>query len=161
MKKGGQFQLSFSMIFSIILIISIIAIAAYVTINFLSLGKCTKVGLFYDGLKEKINDAWTSTIYRDVFTGELPSEIEYVCFGDLGGGYSGEYGKQFDYLSEYVGAGNNVFLYPLQDSCDKRLSYLKLEKIEITGFFCARVENGKVEIRINKGQFDSKVAVSE
>lgn len=162
MGKRGQVQMSFGMIFSIIVIIAIVAIASYVIINFLRLGKCTEIGLFYDELKREVNKAWQSTIYRDVFNkGKLPSGIEYVCFGELNKGYGGrEYKEQFDFLSRYMRQDKNVFVYPTQNACDSNLAFLKLEHIEIMEFFCVPVVDGKVSIKMEKDEFDALVKLS-
>ena len=160
--QRGQFRLSFSMIFSIILIVSIIAIASYVTINFLRLGKCTGIGLFYDDLKKEVNKAWQSTIYKDVYSGgKLPSEIEFVCFGDLEKSYSGEFEEQFDFLSRYRRQGKDLFLYPPQKACDSNLAFLKLEHVEMDEFFCVPVVKGNVKVRMEKGEFDALVMLSK
>ena len=160
--RRGQFEIGFGMIFSIIVIIAIVAIASYVIINFLRLGKCTEIGLFYDDLKKEVDKAWQSTIYRDVFNkGKLPSGIEFVCLGDLNQGYSGRgYGEQFDFLSRYKRQDKNVFLYPTQEACNSNLAFLKLEHADIEEFFCVPVVNGKANVRMEKDEFDALVRIS-
>ena len=62
MNKRGQIDISFGMIFSIILIIAVVGVAFYVINNFIELKKCTEIGLFYDDLKKYIDEAWQSTM---------------------------------------------------------------------------------------------------
>lgn len=159
--RKGQMQMSFGMIFSIILIIAIVAIAVYVTLNFLRLGKCTEIGLFYDSLKKEVEKAWKSTIYKDVFSDELPSGIEFVCFGDLNLGYNGEFREQYDFLSRYRRQDKNVFLYPIQNACDSNLAFFKLEHVDISDFFCVPAIDGKIRVGMEKGQFDALVKLSQ
>ncbi len=81
-KKGqGIFGMSFSMIFSIIIIIAIIGVAFYAITYFLNLSRCGQITTFYDDLQDEANQAWVSTNHRKVFEGSVPSGIEYVCFG--------------------------------------------------------------------------------
>ena len=54
MKKRGQLQISFGMIFSIILIIAFVALAVYVIMIFLDTGKCANTGLFKNDLQQEI-----------------------------------------------------------------------------------------------------------
>mgnify|MGYP000055941856 CR=1 FL=1 len=162
MYKRGQFRLSFSMIFSIILIISIIAISVYVLLNFLSVGSCTEVGLFYDGLQNEVNKAWKSTIYKDFFdNGKLPRGIEFACFGDLTDNYNGKHEEQFDSLSKYRNQDKNAFLYPTSEACDSKLATFELDSVEIEGFFCVPVINGKIELKMERGELDALVKIKE
>ena len=65
MEKRGQIQISFGMIFSIIIIIAIVAVSIYVITIFLDFNKCGKVVLFYEDLEEEIQKAWESPSYRN------------------------------------------------------------------------------------------------
>jgi hypothetical protein len=156
--KRGQLQMSFGMIFSIILIVAIVGISAYFLINFLRLGKCTEVGLFYNDLEVEVEKGWKSTIYSKNFeSAKLPSEIEMVCFGDLNQGYSGEYEEEFDFLYRYRSQDKNLFLYPPQEACNINLAYFNLEHVAIEDFFCVEPVNGKIKVSMEKNQFDAVV----
>ena len=81
--KRGQFQISFGMLFSIILIIAFVAVAIYVIMFFLKMKKCSEISLFVKDLQEKIDRAWSSEESDFLFTRSLPSGIKKVCFIDL------------------------------------------------------------------------------
>ena len=83
MEKRGSVQLSFGMIFSIIIIIVTVSIAFYVIAYFLDLRKCTEIGLFYKDFQDKIDDIWKSEFASEEFVGRLPSGIDGVCLGNL------------------------------------------------------------------------------
>ena len=68
MDKKGQIDISFGMIFSIIIIIATVAIGFYVITYFLNLSSCTKVGLFWNSLNEEVDKAWNSDIAQTVYT---------------------------------------------------------------------------------------------
>lgn len=157
MNKRG-FQLSFSMIFSIIIIIAIVGVAFYAIIYFINLGKCTDISLFYQNFQEEVDKAWNSEIVRENFVGNLPSGIESVCFGDLNSEGSGE---EYEVLSDFFRTRANTFLYPPENACEQ--VHRKIQHIDISelGWHCFEVRSGKVTIPLEKGSFDSLVKVKE
>jgi hypothetical protein len=157
MHKRG-FQFSFAMIFSIILIIAIVAFSFYVISYFLGLGEATDIALFYQDFQDEINRAWNSEITRDVFTGNLPSGIESVCFGNLTQSGSG---KEYEDLRRYRRQNANTFLYPPGKAQDQAFAIIEhLDFSGLQGFSCFPVEERKVKIRIEKGSFDKFVKIS-
>lgn len=162
MEKKGEFQLSFSMIFSIIVIIAIIGIAFYVITYFLSLSKCTEVGLFYDDFKKHIDRAWRASIHEDsnaLKDSTLPSSIEFVCFGNHTQTPLDKYKKQYNYFRGYE--DENFFLYPANKACDGELSALKLEHVRTENFFCVPVKNNRIKIKTIKDYSDSLVTIQD
>jgi len=159
MQKRGQFQISFGMIFSIIIIIAIIGVAFYAISSFLSLSNCSKIGIFYNDLKTYIEKAWQATIHEDTLTAILPSGIESVCFGDLTQSPSRKYTREYNEFLKLNKKTSNVFLYPPEKACDFSLSSIKLEHIKSPEFFCLPIKTGKVEIKTKRGEFDSLVEI--
>lgn len=145
------------MVFSIIIIIAIIAIAFYVISIVLSLGKCSEIGLFYDDLRDYIDKAWQSTIHADTFEGILPSGIDLVCFGNLTQSPSREYIEEYNEIKEFRRNSHNVFLYPPQEACDAKLSSIKLDNAKTSQFFCIPVEKNKIKLKTEKNEFESLV----
>jgi hypothetical protein len=163
-RKGqGVLGMPFSVIFSIIIIVAVIAVAVYAIVYFLNLQECTDAGLFYDELQDEVDKAWRSSIYRDVFSGELPSGIEYVCFGYLNQSVSGSGNREMrdELADDYGRSRDNVFLYPRSGACSIELASLELDRVEINSFFCVEKKEGEVKVRLSKGSFDSLVEVSE
>ena len=162
MNKRGQIDISFGMIFSVILIIVVVGVAFYVINNFLDLKKCTEIGLFHDDLKKYIDNAWQSTIHKDTFKGTLSSGIELVCFGDLNQIPLSQYKQEYDSLSRAFinNKERNVFLYPIQKACDATLSSFKLEHVKTNNFFCIPVVDNKIELKTKKDQFESLVTLN-
>lgn len=159
MKKRGVFEISFGMIFSIIIIIAIISVAFYVLTKFIGVSKCTQIGLFYDDLKEYTEKAWQAQIHKDAFSGSLPSSIEFVCFGNFSQSPQAKYISIFNDLQEHQGRDKNVFLYPIPEECDLSLSAIKLAHIKTSSFFCVPVKNNKMQIKSEKSEFDSLVVL--
>ena len=52
--KKGSIELSFGMIFSIIMIIAIVGVATYAIVSFLELGKATELSLFHQKFQETL-----------------------------------------------------------------------------------------------------------
>lgn len=160
MNKRGQMQISFGMIFSIIIIIATIAIGAYAISSFVRTSKCADVSLFYDSLKKRVDAAWKSPITSDTLTGKLPSGIESVCFGNLSQNIGNTYKEQYDALWKYKSREANVFLYPLANACSNSAPYYKLEHVSIQGFFCIDVKSGSIKVTLKKDETDALVKLS-
>ena len=157
--KKGIIGMSFGMMFSIFLIIAIIAIAFYTINYFLDLQRCTEVSLFYQDFQDKVDTAWSSEITKREFTGSLPGGIKSVCFGNLNQSGAGE---EYEELRKYRVFEANMFLYPIRKTCD--LAYINIQHIDLTelqGWHCFPVEGGKVETQLEKGSFDALVKIKE
>ena len=167
MKKRGsikghraQLDISFGMIFSIIIIIALLGTALYAIKYFVNLSRCTDVGLFYNDLQIEINKAYESPLYSGTFSGKLPNGIDYVCYGNLSSS-SSVYKEQYDLLRRYKNTGKNLFLYPVQKACDNSLASYQLLHVYDSSFFCVPVLNEKVEIKLSKESEDSFVHISK
>lgn len=157
--KKGQIQLSFGMIFSIVIIIATVAIAFYVITYFLNLSSCTKVGLFWDSLNKETDKAWNSDITETVFSGDLPSGIKKVCFGNFSQSYAPSDSLQFEELQRYEASGRNAYLYPPGKACD--VAFYNLKHARTSEFFCVPVSSGKASVRLSKTSFDALVKLSK
>ena len=160
--KKGQIEMSFGMIFSIILIIAIIAVAFYVINFFLGISNCGEVGSFYKDLQDRVDKAYSGGITQDTFESGVPNGIEYVCFGGLDQASNAQDREIFQSLKEDLMIENqNVFLYPTNKACDGDLAYNKIDYIKTSEFFCKKVESGKVEVRVTKASTDALVTLSK
>lgn len=167
----GVFGMSYGMIFSIIIIVSIIGVGFFTIRHFVSLSKCSQVGLFYEDLQEEIDRAWTSGIYRGTFEGKIPSSgisnlgLEKVCFGSLNdpsNSADAEIKEELDFY-ENPGNGFHVFVYPPENACGGDLFYKKIQHATTNQFFCTEVnlKAGTVSINLEKQTSDSLVKVSK
>lgn len=82
MKKRGQMQLSFGMIFSIILIIAFVAFAFYAIKGLLDAQNKTKIAVFADDLQAGVDKVWKGSGASQKFSVELPKKIDEICFVD-------------------------------------------------------------------------------
>lgn len=82
--RRGQLQMSFGMIFSILLIIIFIGFAIYAINQFLSLQNSIKINTFYDTLQNDVNTVWNSAQASQGRSYTLPTYIKQICFTDSG-----------------------------------------------------------------------------
>jgi len=165
MMKRGSIEISFGMIFSIIVMVAIIGVAVYAITVFLNVGKVTEIGLFHQRFQETVDDIWSSAVTNRAVSFSLPKSIELVCFGSIANPlndnkYSDELNELRDYSSGFQQQNTNTFLYPPSKADD--FAFKKVEKIDVSSlgtFDCFEVKNGKVNIRLSKNEFDSLVKV--
>ncbi len=166
MNKRGAIELSFGMIFSIIIMIAIIGVAVYAITTFLNIGKVSQISLFHQRFQETVDEVWSSSITNKVVAFSIPASVKLVCFGNLAGtSYNPQYEDEFKELKRYSSGfeqqNTNRFLYPPGKSGE--LAYKKVDKVDLTGlingFDCFEVNDAKVKIRLQKDEFDSSVKV--
>lgn len=155
MKRGklGQIELSFGVIFSIILIIAFIAVAIYAIMMFLSTKKCAEIGLFKNDLQEAVNAAWNGEETNTDFKRSLPVSLDFACFIDTTKPEKGNY----HYYNNVTALGKNfnMFFWPIKNACKGQgtfnIEHINLEKItESKNPYCIQNVNGKTTIKIEK-----------
>ena len=80
--RSGQLDLSFGMIFSIILIIAFIAFGFYAITKFIDLQNTIKIESFLKNFQQDVDSMWKSSQGSQVLTYSLPTKISSVCFID-------------------------------------------------------------------------------
>jgi len=161
MIKRGQLDISFGMIFSIILIIVFIVVAIYGAIVFLNMKKCTETGLFKNDLQAAIDSAWNGEYADSEITRSLPSNIDFVCFIDLSKKESGTY-KNYYENATMLGNNFNMFFWPLKSSCKSALKF-EIEHINTGNItkndnpYCIQNVKGKTTVKIEKSFSDMLV----
>lgn len=168
--KKAQVQISFSMIFSIFLIIAFIAVAIYAIVFFLGIAGCGKTGLFTEDFQTAIDRAWVSDGTETIFPTpdsslELDRKIKYVCFVDFPKPASGEWEEYYE-EAELYGSESNMFYWPMDDICETQKTVI-IENININKItekenpYCIENSKGKPEIKIVKGFYDDLVCIGD
>jgi len=159
-RKRGQLQLSFSIIFSIILIIAFVGIAIYAIMTFLSWGNCGQIGIYYSGLQGRVNTIWNEGgIANTLFADRVPAGVEKVCFGNLSQGAAQRSREEQLFFQKYIRYGGNIFIYPPSKACDQALATKTLEHARMDEFFCVPVQSGKIEVRLRYEKGDEYVTL--
>jgi len=109
--KRGQLELSFGMIFTLILIAIFIAFAIYVIITFLNFSDKVKIEQFDEAIQEDIDDIWRSPQGNKEVTYSLPTQIEKICFFDRSTPAKGNYSS---FHNTFIGLSleENLMFYP-------------------------------------------------
>jgi len=131
----GHLEISFGMIFSIILIVVFLGFAFLAIQKFLEFQDQVKEKKFYDSFKGDIEKVWKSTMASKEVEYIVPSKTEKACFTD----------------DPY----ENVYLYYERPS-----DGTYLEHLDITNSFCIDAMDGKVKFSLEKNYGDSLVKVS-
>jgi hypothetical protein len=145
--KKGQTQISFGMIFSIILIVLFIAFAIYGITKFLEVQRYAQIEKFKSDLQGDINKMWGSTYS----TGQeleytIPKKIKQVCFTSR---------DEFE----------NMYFVPL----DSGYKGYTLDNIDITqtvrslttGKLCIDSTEGKISMTIKKAYNEILVTITK
>ncbi len=154
-KAQTIFGLSFGVIFSIFIIIFIIGAAIYGITHFLSVGNCSRLGLYYEDIQKEIDKAWTSGIYRGAFSSEIdiPSKIDVVCFGNFS---APPLTQQDSFIRDEIefeisiSPNSNIFMYPVRNACEGELAVNALEHVHIPNFFCVENSDGQTPVQLSK-----------
>lgn len=140
-------QLSFGMIFSILIIIVTLAVAFYVIKEFVQTSSCSSIQLYYDDLTLEIDKVWKSSGAQLTFSRDVPSSVNAVCFGN-----PAELGQQYatekSVLGRFAGQEKNAFIVPVQ--CGTQTSVRTLQHVAIENAFCVRAVKEKISFRLQK-----------
>jgi len=164
MKKRGQMQLSFGMIFSIILIIVFIAFAFYVIKILIEGQEEATVLLFKEDLEEDIEKIWKGSGSITKPEGyKLTKKIEMVCFVDYSSPEKGENSEIYRKLKQVYYEYENMFFYPVGSGAGldaTTIRHIDLEKMtESENPYCIENKDGRIILTIKKGYNEELVLV--
>jgi hypothetical protein len=166
MKRGnkGQMQLSFGMIFSIILIIIFVSFAFYAILKLLEFQRSAQIANFINNFESDINSMWSGGGGSQERSYTLPSRIKKICFIDKQGSGLGIDSEIFQEVSFCADGNNNLCFYPYGSSPEifsRNIKNIDIEKITLNrNPFCIE-NNGKVSMTIKMGIGESLVVIEE
>lgn len=144
-KTRGAMELSFGMLFSIILIIIFIAFAIYGVTKFLNLQKNIQTKTFANDLNYDIDKLWKSQGSQPV-TYSVPGNVEKVCFSE------DEFEKDIN-----IEIRGEKFI----ESYDILHAKLSDDFSKGTGGNCVSVENGKISLQLEKERNEALVVIGK
>jgi len=140
--KKGQLQISFGMIFSIILVIIFLGFGVYAIIKFIDLQQTVQIEKFSNDLQEDVNTMWKSLQGSQTKSYLLPKKISSVCFID-------DDSINLEFTSEGIIRG-------------KYIEKLNIEKIlGDEEKFCIENVNGKINLIISKEYGETLVNIEK
>jgi len=153
LKKKGQLDLSFGLIFSVILIIAFFGFAIYAIIKFLGMKDKIDTERFLEDLQIDVDKLWKSgghgTVNPSYF---LPTKIKEVCFINLNSPKKGTRIGIYDELKDWSGENSNLVFYPIGSS--KSSNYAMIENINTENLaenpLCFKNNNGRINITLEQ-----------
>lgn len=157
--QEGGVGMSFGFLFSIILIIFFVFAAIWGIKIFLDWGNCSEVGLFYDRLQQKVDEAYQSSSSDFEFEFKV-GKIEKICFANLSQTPTGIL-EDYEEIRGFEFYDSNTFLLPIGKTCDiphKKINHINLSQIiRNSNPYC--ITSG-TNIRIKKDFYDKSVVLS-
>lgn len=165
-KSGeGIFGLSFGMIFAIFLIITFIAAAFYSLYYFFSWQRTVQIGIFFQDLQRSVDEAWSAESASFVFSANVPSGIQYVCFVNMTSPVRNANEAESGIFEQIKREGyivkDNFYIYAPEKNYGLRNTQIKHITLADKNPVCIKVDKGKVEIKIEKEAGSALVSVSE
>jgi len=161
--KFGQIKMSFSMIFSIILIVVFLAFAFWVIPTFLNLSDSVIITQFIDDLQEDVDKLWKSNIGSQTVEYSLPQSVVYVCFADTNSEAQGANKAFHTAFRRLVYGDENLFFYPVGSGEGHDalvIDHLSLEEtLQDHNPLCFPNQNGKVTMILKKEYGNNFVVV--
>ncbi len=136
----GQLNLSFGMIFSIILIIVFIAFGFYAITKFIELQDSIQIENFLRDFQQDIDTMWKSSQGSQNIKYPLPNKVSAVCFKD-------DEFQNLEFVSSTLIKGDLI----------ENIDIAKITKDEDP--YCIQNVKGKVSLTIVKGYGESLVRV--
>jgi uncharacterized protein (UPF0333 family) len=143
MIKRGQINLSFGMIFSIVLIIVFIAFAIYAIVHFLALQDSIKLTTFDNTIQNDVSTVWNSAYSTKTLSYNLPTSIQEVCFTNIGN----------DNLILYAGDNKPETSY--------NIDHINITATTAQGDLCFNVVNGQFSLNLQKKFSDTLVTITK
>ncbi len=156
--RRAQMQLSFTMIFSIILIIMTIAVAFYAISQFLKTSDCLKIRLYYEDLERESDRVWRSASANLELRLPLPNSVQSVCFGNVALLDARQYPVESKALSGTAAPDKNAYIYP-RAVCESSLASRGISHISVPSPFCASVADGKITVHLKKTSSEGLVTL--
>jgi len=139
--KKGQLDISFGMIFSIILIVIFLAFGVYAIIKFLELQESIQISTFLNDFQNDVNKMWKSSQGSQSVKYTLPTKISAVCFQES------EF-ENLKFTSERIIRGKII----------ENIDIAKITKDENP--FCIQNVKGKVSMTIVKNFGEQLVTIT-
>src|SRR3989344_8424618 len=161
----GQFQISFGMIFSIILIAVFIVVAIIAINAFLKISCTASNGQFIKELRDDVERIWAQSGQDVLFESSLGNgfscKVEKVCFFNYDKPQKGQANEEYeDFQTFGTNSESNLYFYP-QKNAD--LKSINIAHVNMQAFnenpYCIKAENGRIRMRLSKDQFAGETLV--
>ena len=166
-RKKGDMNISFGMIFSIIMIIIFVTFAFYAIQKFLGFSNSAQAGQFTSSLQLDVDRIWRGSQATENKDYNLPTKVKYICFADYSptANKKGENEDFYDELNQAFFGDENLFFYPpgSGEGFDSvKIKHIDLEKItENENPLCFPNVKGKISLTIKKDFNEALVSIEK
>ena len=165
-KRGrkAQMQISFGMIFSIILIIVFLGFAFYAIKTFLGFQNEAKAAKMIDDLKAEVTETWESSVSSQKQEYLVPSSADFVCFVDFNSDAVGENSALFSELERTNTGNENFAFYPVEFTGFESavIEHIDIEKTTAEeNPLCIKASNGKVSFILKKDYGEALITIEK
>ena len=165
MKKRGEMNISFGMIFSIIMIIIFITFAFFAVQKFLGFSNAAQVGKFSSDLQYDVDRIWKGSQGNENQEYVIPGKVKYVCFLDYNSPPSGENINFYEELNQIFFGEENMFFYPpgSGEGFDSvKINHLDISKTTENGNpLCFSNSKGKISLVLKKDFNEALVSIGQ
>lgn len=163
-EKRGQMQISFGMIFSIILIAVFIFVAFIAIRAFLKMECTVGTGRFVSDFQSEVDRIWYSAGEESIYHGKLSAatcKINSICFFDSAQEQAGKFNAEYDDIKPISGKSWNFYFSPNRNADIPHALIKHINMAEFSGNpYCIRVVNGEAAINLSKGLNEALVRIS-
>lgn len=163
LNKKGAMELSFGMIFSIILIIAFLAFTIYAINKFLGIQKTLQAGTLVNDLQDYVTKMWRGGQGSQQYIFSLPSKTQAICLADFNSQKAGPKENLYNELSMAFFENENLVFYPVGSA--EGLDAAIIEHINITKItsqenpYCFTANKGKIKVVVKMTPGDSLVTL--
>jgi hypothetical protein len=167
MKKRGQIELSFGMIFSIILIIVFLVFAFYAIKTFLGFSDKAKAGKFFTDVQSDIDRIWRNSAFSSEQREYIvQSNADFVCIIDFSSDARGENSLFYTELRRTNYGSENLAFYPVKllgtGFESEELKHIDISKITSEeNPLCIKTRSGKVTFILKKDFGEALVIINK
>ena len=145
--KRGQLELSFGVLFSVILIIVVIGAAIYFINVFVNTSDCATVQVFQKEVQDSIDSAWRAAKVEQTMHVRAPRGVSELCIGDSASAVG--YASERTALDNYLVQGTGLYLLPVSAACEGGQAGKHLTHAS-GAFFCVRAVKGMFTYHLSK-----------
>jgi hypothetical protein len=163
-QSKGQMQLSFGMIFSIILIIVFLGFAFYAIKTFIGFSDSAKAGKFFDSFQSDIDRVWKSSFSSEQQEYFVPSYVNFICLIDFSSDAKGVNSALYPELKKANYGSENAVFYPVKFNNfeSKELNHMDTGETTLDeNPLCIETNSGKVIVGLNKDSGKALVTITK
>jgi len=160
--KKGQMKISFSMIFSILLVVLLLALAFYGIRYFMDFSDSAQTAKSVHKFSEDVKGVWQASMASEEVNYTFPDGIKYFCYVEQDSEIKGDFESLFDEVSSFLDPEDNSFVYSSEENHEtSKIDYLDVSSLTSDNNpNCFEIDEGRLSLIIKKDFQGSGVEIS-